>query len=907
MDETSPGRDTLRGTARGLGLRDTLDRYEILEEIGFGGMGVVYRARDPVLGREVALKLVRADLLADARVSRARLLREAQAMARVSHPNVLPIYDVGEVDDDVFIAMEYVDGASLPRWLDAEPRPPEAILDAFIDVARGLLAVHGVGLVHRDLKPSNVLVDGRARVMDFGLARGAGVPTDDGPSPPGPLLDRPVPRGAISTQITQAGTVLGTPAYMAPEQMVAEGEIDERADQYSFCVALFEALFGVRPFGATTMMELAREKLGHQLVEVELSSPLRRSVHAILHRGLAPRPEDRWPSMRAVLEGLEGIRTPPRRRGRWLWAGGATVAGAALWLGLASTEDPCETEDPLTAVWNETERDAVRQAWEATEAPYWEAAWATVEPRLEAFAHDWRAQRLEVCHANRSPQGHDASLLDRRTRCLDARLGHFDALVDTLQRSEPAVVQGAAGRVADLPRVEPCADPGHLAAHEPAPDGARRAQQVSDLRAALVVNRAKLHTGREDEVLATAQSLEQRAAALGFPPVHAEALLELARAWTGVGDDSAVSEAGTRGYLIAIEAGHDVAALDIAIMMITTARMLAQLEQSMQWSRRSEALLDANQDDPPRRARQMQAAAIVLTDLGRESEAIALLQGALAIQRESLGSDHPHTAETLLFLGTALRSSPGRIDDCLDVLQQAVEAAEAAFDPSHPKVASFENGLGNALVVAGRLGEALAHYDRALALMRAAHGDGHRNVAGMLLSRSHVFIAREQYAEAEAGLTEALAIWERAYGPEHPTLALALNNLGVVYEGLGDDPRALSNYRRALELQLQAYGPAHPMVAAGHRNVGEAHIRLEQLTEAAVHFEQVLQLARDGTVDPDDVAVAHFGRARVMWPADPPAARAEAEAAHAMLVELGVPALGHAEIVEEWLEQHPVP
>ncbi|MFY0535966.1 serine/threonine-protein kinase [Nannocystis pusilla] len=200
---------------------------------GAGGMGVVHTAYDPELDRKVALKLVRPQAFGGAAHLRERLAREARVLARISHPNVVPIYDVGEADGEVFIAMELVPGPTLARWQTEQPRPWRAIVDMYLQAARGLAHAHAAGVVHRDFKPGNALVgpDGRVRVVDFGLAVA------------GEASPAPAPERAASASLTATGALVGTPAYMAPEQWRGAA-VDARSDQYSFCAALWEALAG---------------------------------------------------------------------------------------------------------------------------------------------------------------------------------------------------------------------------------------------------------------------------------------------------------------------------------------------------------------------------------------------------------------------------------------------------------------------------------------------------------------------------------------------------------------------------------------------------------------------------------------------------------------------------------------
>jgi serine/threonine-protein kinase len=269
---------------------ERLGRYEVVRLIGAGGMGVLYLARDTKLDRRVAVKLMRPHFADE--VGRARLLREAQAMAQLSHPNVVNVFDLGEVDERVFVAMEYVEGGTLRDWLQA-PRTVDEVLAVFLQAGAGLVAAHRAGLVHRDFKPENVLIgaDARARVTDFGLARPGEVAEGHAMA----LATGPV-------DLTQTGTVLGTPAYMSPEQL-ASRSADARSDQYAFCVALYEALAGQRPFEGRTLAEVrAKVLVGGAAPPASERVPPR--VWRVLERGLSVDPARRFASMEELLAAL---------------------------------------------------------------------------------------------------------------------------------------------------------------------------------------------------------------------------------------------------------------------------------------------------------------------------------------------------------------------------------------------------------------------------------------------------------------------------------------------------------------------------------------------------------------------------------------------------------------------------
>jgi tRNA A-37 threonylcarbamoyl transferase component Bud32/tetratricopeptide (TPR) repeat protein len=310
---------------------DAVGRYTLLEMIGRGAMGSVYVAHDPQLDRKVALKIVRSERFAQHEV-RARLSREARAMAKVTHPHVVTVYDAGELDDGVFIAMELIDGDTLASWLAAEQRPWRAIAGMFVAVGRGLGAAHAAGIVHRDFKPENVLVDkhGRAAVSDFGLAVEPGPPaparSDAGDVDNLDSLDhRPI---AVAHELTRTGVLLGTPRYMSPEQFRG-GVVDARTDQFSFAVALYEALYHQPPFAGTTLGELRAAVSGGALCGRPGDTAVPVDVHRVLVRALAAAPADRYPSIERLLDALEAAARPRRRRRLAFVVAGIVAAAAA--------------------------------------------------------------------------------------------------------------------------------------------------------------------------------------------------------------------------------------------------------------------------------------------------------------------------------------------------------------------------------------------------------------------------------------------------------------------------------------------------------------------------------------------------------------------------------------------------
>jgi hypothetical protein len=312
-----------------------IGRFVVVGELGSGGMGVVYSAHDRELDRKVALKVLRA--AAATEEERMRMLREGQAMARVTHPNVITVYEVGVEGTIVFLAQELLDGGTLGKWLEKRHTEQE-ILDKFVAAGRGLAAAHAAGLVHRDFKPDNVLLgqDGRVRVSDFGLARALGAVADPLAATTranGPRRDAELSRSPMSP-LTATGAVMGTPMFMAPEQHNGE-RADERSDQFSFCVALYHALYGDWPYGGKTAVALADNVIHGRLQPPPKSRSVPGRLRKLLLRGLATDPAARYPSMDALLAELAYVPARKLRRAAIAGAlvavvGGALIGGYAL-------------------------------------------------------------------------------------------------------------------------------------------------------------------------------------------------------------------------------------------------------------------------------------------------------------------------------------------------------------------------------------------------------------------------------------------------------------------------------------------------------------------------------------------------------------------------------------------------
>jgi eukaryotic-like serine/threonine-protein kinase len=861
-----------------------LGRYVVIDELGTGGMGRVFRAYDPELDREVALKLLR-DVNHDAR---ARLLREAQAMAKLSHPNVLPVYDVAVEGHLMFLAMEIVHGQSLRTWLDASPRTWAEVLAVLLAAGRGLAAAHAAGLVHRDFKPGNVLIgdDGRVRVTDFGLARRATSESGslgDGrrrsdvfpermPVPermheitsPQPTSETYEPLGSLGEELTHVGALLGTLAYMAPEQHL--GHADHRSDQYEFCVTLWEALYGRRPFTAEKLDDWHRVKsTTRPRADPERSVP--RWLHAVVSRGLAPRPGDRWVTMDALLHALTRARRRRRRLRVALAMGGAlalaTTAAAALHDAAVGPSMCSGARDKLAGIWDEATADAVEQAVLATALAYAPDTWDRLAPRLDGYATRWEAAHADACEATFVRHEQPEGLMDARMRCLDERRRSLRALVGALREADARVVERAVVAAGALPAIEPCADPQYVQAQAPPPGDPALAAEVEALEDELARHKALVEAGRAVQVQVDARAVLARAEALGHAPLEVQARFQLASLEEVLGHYEAAGHQLEQTYFSAQREGLDSLQARAAIELIEVHDAhLGQPDVGEQWERFARVMLQ-RVHDPALEAAYLNNAGVLASNRDEFDTAVARLARALELYEQLLGAEHPVVANVINNLAN-LHEEQGRYDEALALHERALAIRERAFGPEHPSVAT-------SLLNASTVQRSRAHYDEALALLRRAHaiyerayGPDHPHAAVALvnLGAIHETLGRPQ--QALELYTDALTRLERSQGAHHPHVATTLDNIGTVYKALGDPVRAREHYERALQILERTLGPRSFDLSISLTNLGGLAQELGDHEQAAAHLDRALEIV-EATVGPRHpvAAAIHTNRALV--------------------------------------------
>jgi tetratricopeptide (TPR) repeat protein len=796
-------------------------RYRIERVLGMGGMGVVFAAHDPELDRRVAIKLLQPRARTPVATLRTRLMREAQAMARLSHPNVVGVHEVGTFGEQVFVVMELVEGMTLAGWLRQRDRPWREVLDAFLAAGAGLEAAHQAGIVHRDFKPDNVLVSaapagstslGRIRVTDFGLARrledtGEGPSLQSGGSP------------ALDATVTQEGRLVGTPAYMAPEQMRSEG-VDARSDVFSFSVALYEGLFGVRPYAGRTLREV------QAAIEAErIARPARTNVPGWIERavvrGLRTRPEARWATMSELLQALRA--DPSRRRRRLALVGVVVAACVALTLvvrhQLRQQSQLCRgAERSLGGIWDAPRKEALHKAALATGLPSAERAWTAVAQALDGYTRDWAAQHRSACEATRLRGEQSEAVLDERMQCLGDRLQAVRALGDVLLSADGAVLDHALDATLALPPVADCANLSSVRAHAGPGDPVLRAA-VDREKARLADGNMLSSVGRHREALAVAEALAGADATRSFAPLEADVLAlqgseleKLARLDEAVPVLHRAAEAAVRGK-------NDAAAV---LAWLTLGKIagddLEHPDEGLRWTGLGEAMI-ARLGSPP----------------------------DLELKR--------------LLTDGAIYDTNHRSEELGEMARRALALAQSMRPPNPIQLARAFDGMSAALAEEGHADESLADEQRAVQLLEA-NGAGEGAMAANFLGNAAITAANaHRYADAERFARRALALFDRL-DPDAPGALGALVFLG----------EALINLHRLDEAQA-VLERAQPLAERHARDVARARsqviwhlgeIELER-GHAAVAVAAIERALGDAGMDATDRPYMQFDLARALW------------------------------------------
>jgi eukaryotic-like serine/threonine-protein kinase len=816
-------------------------RYQLVELIGEGGMGVVYRARDPYLSREVAVKLISAPSTSKrASLHQARLLREAQALAKLSHPNVVAAFDVGSHGEGMFIAMELIDGMSLNRWLAASKHNVRDIVRVLVAAGRGLAAAHAAGFMHRDFKPGNVMVssDGRVRVVDFGLARTLADATqepttepDDGPSTPRlqtepehPLdedLDSERSRDEyvafLSVNLSRTGAIMGTPGYMAPEQLDHE-TLDARADQFAFAATAFYALTGQTPYVGKNVATYTAAVTGNQRATWPKGTP--RRIRKVIERGLAVKIGERYRSVDAMVEALERTLRPPRAL---VYGGVAALAAlaalaATLVASRASEPEMCVSDDTaFDSAWTPGQADRLRDALVATQAPGARDIAAIVVATFDETRRRWLEMRHSACVDTSVKHTQPPEVLTLRTVCLETRRANLARFVDALlHRATPELVERATSIAREAANLKLCADIALLVERE------RRLPEDAVHRAAVIALTDRfegLSIGGDPRTTAAAlRELAREAERVEHPITLARIQLELADALSL--DDQR----------------------DEAIVVLRQALRAAGAAGS--WTLRSYAatrLLHALvQSDRFVEAEQILPFVESLVEPTRSSEAgLALLLDAAAI-----AANRDDNQKALRILGVAQTRATALGDEVAKV--RIANEMAITFDGMSDHVSAER------------------WFREALAAAQLLYGKRSRS---SLLAYGNVITAlapQRRFDEAFALLGEA-----RALAAEFPQDRNEVINLdvieGMIWQSQGDCARASTLYLRGAKRYTAASGPDTPQVLRARIRAGKCLLAEHRAAEAVPHFEEWLARRIAEHAADDWQGEAGFLLAQALW------------------------------------------
>ncbi|MEM6992486.1 MAG: serine/threonine-protein kinase [Myxococcota bacterium] len=903
-DPAAVARRDAESAPDGLAPGVVMGRYCVSEQLGRGGMGEVWLAHDTELDRDVALKVLRRDGRGSQRSD--RMLREAQAMARLRHPNVITVYDVGTFGRRVFVAMEYVQGQTLSSWLAAAPRTIAEILTVFDGAALGLSAAHAAGLVHRDFKPDNVMVDaeGRVQVMDFGLARTPGTSDLDPPSGEvevslGRSTDENLSGPSlISQRLTATGAVLGTPAYMAPEQHLRLGA-NPHSDQFAFGVALYEALYGERPFAGGSALVLAANVTSGSVRPAPRDSKVPPRLRRVLLRTLSREADDRYPSMKALRGALD--RATARQRWPLFAAGTVVLAGGLTLIRSGEPADPCfGAAQAITPAWEDTTRERARAAFAATELGFAAETFERVDVQATEYSAQLHAEALEACRDTRVRGVQSEVALDRRLACVHDNNMRLTAFARQAAEADVDVVMNAGQALASLPPPVLCRHTRRVAADRAGGDEipSELRDQFQEVHAALGLQRVRVALELLDDLRGT----------IDDQTVTPELVVMLSlrgRAHAMLDEFAPAAAANERALWAAVEIGWDEQAVRVTSELMYES-MATEPKAAARWIAHGDALLRRLDGGPPELVLLFEHARIRWHAFGGEHAVVEQLA------RKALATTDPEVVApgSLLELRNALSRAlarQGKLRDATDEMRILIDAEIALLGPEHPHVArvrldladllsetgdhdaataeanaalgilergyerlpeSYNRALGSLALVRMRRGdfdEAIPFLERQVAQrQRAAEGpDMHVADAHSKLGVAYWYTGR--YVEAEERHRRAREIAVATVGPDHPITATYMDNLATALERQGRFDEALELHEAALPILEAKFGAASPTVAVSLRDQARALASAKRWKEAAAMLERSAQIYSQAGSDVVEVAETRFDLARALW------------------------------------------
>lgn len=774
--------------------------FRIERKVGEGGMGEVYLATDIGLERPVALKMQ----LPGARASleTERLHREAKAMAALSHPNIVPIHEVGEHRGRTFIAMEYVDGSNVRAWLERAPRSWREILGVFSQAGAGLAAAHRAGLVHRDVKPDNILVgtDGRVRVGDFGLARATptrvAIRTKPGVSP------TVRSRGADTARhtVTLGGAVVGSPPYMSPEHY-GGGTCDARSDQFSFCVSLFESLFGVRPFFGEHPRELL-PRIGAGAVEPVSRRGVPRHVHRALLVGLRSEPEQRHPSMEELLSRIRP-RTPLLVWGAGL--GVIVVAGAASLSSTTASSECADGGTELEQIWTPARQDSLAQHLSELDAAWAAEAANVADSQLAEYAGRWKEAWQRACEATAAAGNASDRLVDLRAACLERRASSFTALVESLDGLDRKRASSLIQKVEDLESIDACLDGYALATAPPLPEDSEQRREVLSLRVELGrIDDARRHGLRQDHErgLAEVGVLLRRAQRVDDRPSvgHARLLRQVLRRSL---DEPVQLEEAHAAFNVGLATGAHELAVAAAHFLVRTYRS-RDPEQAIVWADTARAAIERLPDPTPATLRLLRREIPIYLMTRRLEVAEQKLDELDAVLDRAAADSASFDRYEAIRMRAHVQMHRQEFDAAIAGLQRAEAVLADRVGPDHPFLGNVKREIGGLLIMMNRPSEAKVVLLDAKSLLEAHHGPGHSTVALVTGDIAQLMLQGGDFEGTIALVEPAIETMKASPSDARVAYVQALSTYAIALTQVGRTEDAVA----ALRLGVDAVRPA---------------------------------------------------------------------------------------------------
>ena len=816
-------------------------RFMILGGAGAGGMGTVYAAYDTALDRKIALKFLASASPDEA--ARARLFREATAMAKLAHPNVVTVYDVGVFQGQPYLAMELVDGVTLATWRRDRPRSAGEVATVMAAAGRGLAAAHAAGLIHRDVKPQNILIAGtRVLVTDFGLS--------------------------VSERLGQEGGAgaVGTPGYMAPEQW-AGGAVDARTDVFGLCATLYEMLTGVVPFEGSTLREVRDNVEAGKIAVRPAGVKVPARLERLALRGMARHPAERPPTVQVVIDEL--LADPGLRARRAVVAAlGLAVVGGAFWGGGFLRGDPerrcLASAAVVDRAWNDERRGQMRARYAAAAKMH---AWPVLERRLDEYAQGWRTKHAETCTATYGERRQSEQVLDLRMSCLETRRAALDAFVAGLATASAPQLVSAAG--APLPAVGECDLSGRGGTRPLPADPGVRAEiaRIGDELGKAQAERLLGNWGRSAE---RAQAALRAARKVGYEPLLAQALdqtgwtinrltgpeqpgslASLGPGWRAGAEAKAPDAAAVplleEAVAVAERGGDDGRRAEAAINLVSVHVDADRYREAELWGRLAAGMLARMGDPVALRANLEHNVGYLHYRSDRREEAAAAFARAVALRTQALGPRHPDTVGSV-FNTCITKRNPAETLACQ---RSTVALAEAAMGARHPLVAEMYALMSGPIVsdAPENRAQACAMLEKARAILADSVEPTSPALVKAISDLAYCLTQDRQWDRARAIHQEALALVAGLKGPSR-TRAGVFQNWGLHLIYKGEYQAGVEQIRRSIADLEALLGPSHESVLSGWFNLSTTLREARRSAEALAAMNEVIPRCQRAAVTP---------------------------------------------------------